>query len=76
MARMRPYLDHGILEIDNNAAERAMRIVGVAIAQIGHCQQGWQVGVVDQQVMPRPINLIGIGRTEDRVVNLGVCFDR
>jgi len=27
MARLRPYLDHGILEIDNNTAERAMRSV-------------------------------------------------
>jgi transposase len=27
MARMRPYLDHGILELDNNTAERAMRPV-------------------------------------------------
>lgn len=24
MARLRPYLDHGILELDNNTAERAM----------------------------------------------------
>ena len=29
MARMRPYLDHGILEIDNNTAERAMRAVSL-----------------------------------------------
>ena len=29
MARMRPYLDHGILEIDNNTAERAMRAVAL-----------------------------------------------
>jgi len=27
MARMHPYLDHGILELDNNTAERAMRAV-------------------------------------------------
>ena len=27
MAQMRPYLDHGILELDNNTAERAMRAV-------------------------------------------------
>ncbi|HCP80468.1 MAG TPA: IS66 family transposase, partial [Octadecabacter sp.] len=27
IARLRPYLDHGILEIDNNTAERAMRSV-------------------------------------------------
>ncbi len=27
MARMRPYLDHGLLELDNTAAERAMRAV-------------------------------------------------
>jgi len=29
MARLRPYLDHGILEIDNNTAERAMRSVAL-----------------------------------------------
>ena len=29
MARMRPYLDHGILELDNNTAERAMRVVAL-----------------------------------------------
>ena len=29
MARMRPYLDHGILEVDNNTAERAMRAVAL-----------------------------------------------
>jgi hypothetical protein len=27
MARLRRYLDHGILELDNNTAERAMRSV-------------------------------------------------
>ena len=27
MVRLRPYLEHGILEIDNNTAERAMRSV-------------------------------------------------
>lgn len=29
MKRLRPYLDHGFLELDNNTAERAMRSVGV-----------------------------------------------
>ena len=29
MRRMRPYLDHGVLELDNNTAERAMRSVAV-----------------------------------------------
>jgi transposase len=29
MARLRPYLDHGILEIDNNSAERAMRAIAL-----------------------------------------------
>lgn len=29
MERMRPYLAHGILELDNNAAERAMRAVAL-----------------------------------------------
>ena len=32
MARMRPYLDHGILELDNNTAERAMRAVAVSVS--------------------------------------------
>jgi len=27
MERLRPYLDHGILELDNNAAERGMRAI-------------------------------------------------
>jgi transposase len=30
MARLRPYLDHGILEIDNNSAERAMRAIALS----------------------------------------------
>jgi hypothetical protein len=29
MVRLRPYLDHGILEIDNNTAERAMRSIAL-----------------------------------------------
>ena len=29
MKRLRPYLDHGFLELDNNTAERAMRSVAV-----------------------------------------------
>ncbi len=29
MPRLRPYLDHGALEIDNNAAERAMRSIAL-----------------------------------------------
>ncbi len=29
MERLRPYLDHGILELDNNAAERGMRAVAL-----------------------------------------------
>jgi transposase len=29
MERMRPYLDRGILELDNNAAERGMRAVAI-----------------------------------------------
>ena len=27
--RLRPYLDHGFLEIDNNTAERAMRAIAI-----------------------------------------------
>ena len=29
MVRLRPYLDHGILELDNNTAERAMRSTAI-----------------------------------------------
>ena len=29
MKRLRPYLDHGILELDNNTAERAMRSIAI-----------------------------------------------
>jgi transposase len=29
MKRLRPYLDHGFLEIDNNSAERAMRPIAI-----------------------------------------------
>ena len=29
MRKLRPYLDHGFLEIDNNPAERAMRCVAL-----------------------------------------------
>jgi hypothetical protein len=29
MERMRPYLAHGILELDNNAAERGMRAIAL-----------------------------------------------
>jgi transposase len=42
MARMRPYLDHGILEIDNNTAERAMR--SVALGRKNYLFIGSQTG--------------------------------
>jgi hypothetical protein len=29
MKRLRPYLDHGFLEIDNNSAERAMKPIAL-----------------------------------------------
>ena len=29
MKRLRPYLDHGFLEIDNNSAERAMKPIAI-----------------------------------------------
>lgn len=29
MKRLRPYLDHGVLELDNNTAERAIRSVAI-----------------------------------------------
>ena len=42
MARLRPYLDHGILEIDNNTAERAMR--SVALGRKNYLFMGSQTG--------------------------------
>lgn len=30
MERLRPYLDNGILELDNNAAERGMRAIALS----------------------------------------------
>jgi transposase len=42
MKRLRPYLDHGILEIDNNAAERAMR--SIALGRKNHLFVGSQTG--------------------------------
>jgi transposase len=42
MARMRPCLDHGILEIDNNTAERAMR--AVALGRKNYLFVGSQTG--------------------------------
>ena len=41
MARMRPYLDHGILEIDNNTAERAR---AVALGRKNYLFVGSQTG--------------------------------
>ena len=41
-ARLRPYLDHGILEIDNNTAERAMR--SVALGRKNYLFVGSQTG--------------------------------
>ncbi len=29
MNRLRPYIDHGILELDNNTAERSMRAIAL-----------------------------------------------
>ena len=42
MARLRPYLDHGILELDNNTAERAMR--SIAIGRKNYLIMGSQTG--------------------------------
>ena len=42
MARLRPYLDQGILELDNNTAERAMR--SVAIGRKNYLFVGSQTG--------------------------------
>ncbi len=42
MTRLRPYLDHGILEIDNNAAERAMR--AIALGRKNYLFVGSQTG--------------------------------
>ena len=42
MARLQPYLDHGVLELDNNTAERAMR--SVAIGRKNYLFVGSQTG--------------------------------
>lgn len=42
MERLRPYLDHGILELDNNTAERAMRVI--AIGRQNYIFVGSQIG--------------------------------
>jgi transposase len=42
MKRLRPYLDHGFLELDNNTAERAMR--SVAIGRKNYLFVGSQTG--------------------------------
>ena len=42
MERLRPYLDHGILELDNNTAERAMR--PVALGRKNYLFVGSQTG--------------------------------
>jgi hypothetical protein len=42
MARMRPYLEHGILELDTDTAERAMR--SVAIGRKNYLFVGSQTG--------------------------------
>ena len=42
MERSRPYLDHGILELDNNTAERAMR--AVALGRKNYLFVGSQTG--------------------------------
>lgn len=42
MPRLRPYLDHGALEIDNNAAERAMR--AIALGRKNYLFVGSQTG--------------------------------
>ncbi|MDA8870291.1 transposase [Rhizobiaceae bacterium] len=42
MKRLRPYLSHGFLELDNNSAERAMR--SVAIGRENHVFVGSQGG--------------------------------
>ena len=42
LPRLRPYLEHGILEIDNNPAERAMR--GVALGRKNYLFVGSEAG--------------------------------
>ena len=42
MERLRPCLDHGILELDNNAAERAMRAIAVGWSLCTPFVSGWK----------------------------------
>lgn len=53
MARRRPYLDHGILEIDNNTAERAMR--AVALGRKNYLFVGSQTGGKSAAIAYTPI---------------------
>lgn len=42
MDRLRPYLDHGILELDNNTAERGMRAIAVGWSLCTPFVSGWK----------------------------------
>ena len=42
MERLRPYLDHGILELDNTAAERGMR--AIALGRLNYLVVGSEAG--------------------------------
>ncbi|SFQ67867.1 Transposase [Roseivivax halotolerans] len=53
MKRLRPYLDHGFLELDNNTAERAMR--SVAIGRKNYLFVGSQTGGRSAAIAYTPI---------------------
>jgi transposase len=54
MKRLRPYRDHGFLELDNNTAERATR--SVAVGRKNHLFVGSQTGGHDP-----PRSCLGVG---------------
>ncbi|MFC7705390.1 IS66 family transposase [Plastorhodobacter daqingensis] len=61
MERLRPYLDHGILELDNNAAERAMR--AIALGRKNYLFAGSEAGGKAAAIAYTPIEtakLIGV----------------
>ncbi|MFD2207381.1 IS66 family transposase [Kiloniella antarctica] len=51
ITRMKPYLDHGFLELDNNTVERSMR--AIALAEKTTCSWGL-TEVASQPLLPIP----------------------
>jgi transposase len=61
MERLRPYLDHGILELDNNAAERGMRTI--ALGRKNYLFVGSEAGgkaAAIAYIRKRPLTALGV----------------